>query len=65
MEIVDVTIAPDGNFRIKVSGIKGADCKALTAEIEALIGNELVESELTEEYFAQENDELLQQTQRN
>ena len=65
MESVDVVISPDGNFQIKVSGVKGTDCKDLTAEIEAIIGNELLESELTEEYFEQKNDENLQQTQRN
>ena len=54
----------DGNFQIKVYGVKGTDCKDLTAEIEAIIGNELLESELTEEYFEQKNDENLQQTQR-
>ena len=64
MDFVDVVISPDGNFQIKVSGVKGTDCKDLTAEIEAIIGNELLESELTEEYFEQKNDENLQQTQR-
>jgi len=65
MDFVDVVISPDGNFQIKVSGIKGADCKDLTAEIEAIIGNELLKSELTEEYFEQENNENQQQTQRS
>ena len=65
MELIDVIISPNGNIQIKVSGVKGTGCKDLTAEIESLIGNELLESELTEEYFEQANDETLQQIQKN
>jgi hypothetical protein len=44
---VEVTIAPDGTTRIEVRGVTGAECLDLTAGLEAALGGEIVERELT------------------
>ena len=36
-EKLTITIKPDGSTKIKVSGVKGKDCKALTADIESAL----------------------------
>ena len=46
---VDVFIDPDGQVCIEVRGIKGGACLDLTAPLEATLGAEVVERELTPE----------------
>jgi hypothetical protein len=46
---VEVIIAPDGTTRIEVRGVTGAECLDLTADLEAVLGGEVVERELTAE----------------
>ncbi|TYB45423.1 DUF2997 domain-containing protein [Actinomadura chibensis] len=46
---VEVTIAPDGTTRIEVRGVTGAGCLDLTGGLEAALGGEVVERELTAE----------------
>jgi len=61
-ETIEVIISPDGSCQVKVLGIKGSSCKEITAELENLLGERL-EVKLTEEYFANDKDISLQQTQ--
>ena len=37
-EKIKVTIKPNGNSVVEVSGVKGSGCKALTAALEAALG---------------------------
>ena len=38
MEKIKVTIKPNGDSTVEVSGVKGEGCKALTAALEAALG---------------------------
>jgi hypothetical protein len=47
---VDVFIAPDGQVRLEVRGVKGKKCLALTEDIEKLLGGVVASREMTPEY---------------
>ncbi len=51
MEILEFTIYPDGRVSEQVTGVKGADCTALTEEIEEQLGR-VLNREATSEQFA-------------
>lgn len=53
METLEFIIYPDGRVQEKVTGIVGASCAEVTAEIEAQLG-QVVSQESTSEYFSQE-----------
>jgi hypothetical protein len=53
METLEFIIHPDGRVQEMVSGISGASCAEVTAEIEAQLGR-VISYEPTSEYFAQE-----------
>jgi hypothetical protein len=50
LEEIDVIIAPDGHFEVRVRGVKGKGCLDLTREMEALLGEEVLRRDLTDEY---------------
>ncbi|NJK35320.1 MAG: DUF2997 domain-containing protein [Oscillatoriales cyanobacterium SM2_2_1] len=52
METLEFIIYPDGRVEERVSGILGAGCAEVTAEIEAQLGT-VVACELTSEHFGQ------------
>lgn len=43
---IEVLVAPDGNVRIHVNGVKGMECASLTEALEQALGGE-TERELT------------------
>lgn len=47
LQEVEVSIAPDGTTRIQVRGVSGTTCLDLTADLEAALGGEVTERELT------------------
>lgn len=49
LQEVEVFIAPDGTTRIEVRGVPGAGCLDLTAGLEAALGGQIVNRELTAE----------------
>lgn len=49
LQEIQVVIAPDGTTRVEVRGVSGAGCLDLTADLEAALGGEVVERELTPE----------------
>lgn len=53
METLEFIIYPDGRVQEKVTGIVGTSCAAVTAAIEAQLG-QVVSQETTSEYFSQE-----------
>jgi len=52
METLEFIIHPDGRVEEKVTGMVGNSCTEVTEAIEAQLG-EVVSTELTSEYFAQ------------
>ena len=59
MEIqeIEITVRPDGTVQLHVRGVKGPQCLALTADIEKLLGGQVLAREHTPEF-----DEAQQQT---
>lgn len=55
METLEFVIHPDGRVQEKVTGIIGASCTEVTAEIEAQLG-QVVSIQTTSEYFAHQED---------
>ncbi|HEX2980617.1 MAG TPA: DUF2997 domain-containing protein [Anaerolineaceae bacterium] len=49
LQEIDVTIAKDGQVRVHVRGVKGDACLDLTREMEAALGGQVVEREMTPE----------------
>jgi hypothetical protein len=49
LQEIEVSIAPDGTTRIEVRGVSGATCLDLTADLEAALGGEVTEREMTAE----------------
>lgn len=47
---IEVLIAADGSVRIEVHGVKGSGCRALTEEVERLMGGDVVTRHPTPEY---------------
>ncbi|MFK8184118.1 MAG: DUF2997 domain-containing protein [Phormidesmis sp.] len=52
METLEFVIYPDGRVKEMVTGIVGTSCAAVTAAIEAQLG-EVMSHEKTSEYYAQ------------
>jgi len=46
---IEVTIGKDGNVKIHVQGVKGKKCLDLTKELEAALGGQVEQRELTHE----------------
>lgn len=44
---LDITIQPDGSVKIQVIGVKGPQCLDLTADIEAILGGQILSREKT------------------
>ena len=51
IEEIEVTIGTDGKIQLHTSGFSGDACLDATEEIEALLGNQLVERERTAETY--------------
>jgi len=49
---IEVIIGADGRLKVEVRGAKGPQCLTFTKEMEQLLGNEVVDRELTFEYDA-------------
>jgi hypothetical protein len=49
-ETIDIIIHPNGRVEVRVEGVKGEECTALTKALEEALGNK-VDRELTPEYF--------------
>jgi hypothetical protein len=49
-EIVAITVHEDGTFELSVQGVKGPACEQLTADVEKLLGGEVLSRTHTAEY---------------
>lgn len=54
-EKIKVTIKPNGDSVVEVSGVKGEGCRALTAALEAALGNTTSDTATSEMYEQPEN----------
>jgi hypothetical protein len=57
MEEVEVRIGPDGTVQVKVHGVKGTGCEALTDPLEHVLGGQVISKEYTEEYYQSKKEE--------
>ncbi len=51
---IDVRIDPDGKVEIDVRGVSGAKCEAVTAQLEAALGGQVIERRHKDSYFQNE-----------
>ena len=49
LEEIEIYIDKDGNVRIEVRGVKGQKCLELTADLEAALGGQIEERQMTPE----------------
>ena len=54
MEKINITIARDGSVKLELNGFTGGKCMEATKALETLLGGEVIERELTSEYYAAE-----------
>ncbi len=52
LQEIEVIIGADGRLKVEVRGAKGPQCLTFTKEMEQLLGNEVVDRDLTFEYDA-------------
>jgi len=57
LQEIEVVVTSDGMVKVHVQGVSGAKCLAVTEELERLLGNEITERILTDEYVEQEQPE--------
>ena len=62
LQEVEITIDENGQVTIHVRGVKGQACLDLTAELEAALGGEVIEREMTPE--AIEPEEIEKKSER-
>ena len=54
MEKINISIGADGAVDLQLAGFKGGKCLEVTKVLETLLGNEIVERNLTSEYYMAE-----------
>ena len=54
MEKINITIGTDGAVDLQLAGFSGGKCLEVTKILETLLGNEIVEREMTSEYYVAE-----------
>ena len=64
LQEIQVTITPDGQVQIKVKGVKGDGCLALTRDIERYLGGKVVDRQKTDEFHATARTATTQKTGR-
>ena len=58
MEKINITIGTDGAVDLQLAGFEGGKCLDVTKILETLLGNEIVERNLTSEYYTTEEIKL-------
>ena len=58
MEKINITIGIDGSVDLQLAGFEGGKCLDVTKILETLLGNEIVERNLTSEYYTTEEIKL-------
>ncbi len=51
LEQIDVTIGTDGKIRLQTAGFSGSLCLEATKELEELLGNKVIEREMTADFY--------------
>ena len=55
MEKINISIGKDGAVDLQLAGFEGGKCLDVTKALESLLGNEIVERNMTSEYYTTEN----------
>ena len=50
LQEIDVYISPNGTIKVEIRGAKGKKCLRLTKEMEGLLGGQILDRTLTDEY---------------
>ena len=50
LQEIDVYISPNGTIKVEIRGAKGKKCLSLTKEMEGLLGGQILDRTLTDEY---------------
>ena len=58
MEKINITIGTDGAVDLQLAGFEGSKCLEVTKVLETLLGNEIIERNLTSEYYKTEEIKL-------
>ena len=64
VEEIEVTIDASGAVKVHVRGISGADCLTATAELERVLGGDVIERSMTSEAYEQSVSEETQNWQQ-
>jgi len=51
---LEISIGADGTVRLQVQGISGPRCIALTEDVERVLGNQVMERILSDQYYDQQ-----------
>jgi hypothetical protein len=51
LEQIDVTIGTDGKIHLQTSGFSGSVCLEATKELEELLGNQVIDRNMTADYY--------------
>ena len=54
MEKINITISTDGEVDLQLAGFSGGKCMEVTKVLETLLGNEIIERDLTSEFYSTE-----------
>lgn len=52
-EVIEVSISPDGTVAMSVQGVAGMECLTQTEDLVALLGGDIESQELTDEAYAE------------
>ena len=62
---IDVFVKPDGTVSFEVRGVKGRKCLDITRGLEELLGGQVTQREMTEEYSQAEQEQADNLEQRS
>ncbi len=57
LQEIEVIIAPNGEVKVHVQGVKGSKCTDITKGMEELLGGNVLERTETDEYYEVARDE--------
>ncbi len=52
---LEIIIGADGVVRLQVQGVSGPICLSLTEDIERILGNDITERTLTDQYYEEQD----------
>ena len=56
MQEIDIFISTNGTIKVEIRGAKGQKCRTITKEMEELLGGQVLDRILTDEYYQEQED---------